>query len=105
MDTIASVQGSESTIIILSLTRSNRRKIIGFLRDNNRLNVVITRAKHLVVFVGDFSAMRTSDLMASIHCHAVRDYPGTACRLQRPSWVDIDGDQLQWAQDNVPGFE
>ncbi|HEY8104783.1 MAG TPA: AAA domain-containing protein, partial [Gemmatimonadales bacterium] len=38
---------------ILSLVRSNDRAAIGFLNDPNRVNVAISRAKKLLVIVGD----------------------------------------------------
>ena len=39
--------------MILSLVRSNDRAAIGFLNDPNRVNVAISRAKKLLVIVGD----------------------------------------------------
>jgi len=39
--------------VILSLVRSNDRAAIGFLDDPNRVNVAISRAKKLLVIVGD----------------------------------------------------
>jgi AAA domain-containing protein len=39
--------------VILSLVRSNDRAAIGFLNDPNRVNVAISRAKKLLVIVGD----------------------------------------------------
>src|SRR5207247_11237951 len=55
-DDIASVdavEGRESDGVILSLVRSNDRAAIGFLNDPNRVNVAISRAKKLLVIVGD----------------------------------------------------
>src|SRR5439155_362677 len=43
----------ESIGVILSLVRSNDRAAIGFLNDPNRVNVAISRAKKLLVIVGD----------------------------------------------------
>lgn len=38
-------QGEEDDIIILSTVRSNGRGVVGFLADNQRTNVAITRAR------------------------------------------------------------
>ena len=46
-------EGRESDGVILSLVRSNERAAIGFLNDPNRVNVAISRAKKLLVIVGD----------------------------------------------------
>ena len=38
-------QGEEDDIIILSTVRSNRRGVVGFLADNQRTNVALTRSR------------------------------------------------------------
>ncbi|GAB0097442.1 uncharacterized protein DMENIID0001_130790 [Sergentomyia squamirostris] len=45
-------QGKEKEIIIMSTVRSNRRSL-GFLSDPKRLNVALTRAKSLLIIVGN----------------------------------------------------
>lgn len=45
VNTIDSFQGQEKEVIIISFTRSNHNKEIGFLNDIRRLNVAVTRAK------------------------------------------------------------
>lgn len=48
-------------MIILSLTRSNSSRVVGFLSETRRINVSITRAKKLCVVIGD-SGTLSSDL-------------------------------------------
>ena len=52
VDTIDSYQGSENRIILLSLVRHNDKKNIGFMNDNARVNVALSRAKERLVIVG-----------------------------------------------------
>ena len=56
--TLDSFQGQERDVIIYSCTRSNKSseknpKRIGFLSETRRLNVALSRAKKMLIFVGD----------------------------------------------------
>jgi hypothetical protein len=44
--TVNNFQGEEAQIIIVSLVRSNKEKKVGFLRTTNRINILLSRAKH-----------------------------------------------------------
>ncbi|KAF7010859.1 hypothetical protein CFC21_025225 [Triticum aestivum] len=46
-------QGEEDDIIILSTVRSNGRGAVGFLADNQRTNVALTRARHCLWIAGN----------------------------------------------------
>ena len=52
VDTIDSYQGSENRIIILSLVRDNPMKQTGFMNDESRINVALSRAKNHLLIVG-----------------------------------------------------
>lgn len=51
--TVDAFQGKEFDIVFLSCVRSNEQGNIGFLKDRARLCVAFTRAKQLMVVVGD----------------------------------------------------
>lgn len=52
IDTIDSYQGSENRIIILSLVRDNPSRNTGFMDDESRINVALSRAKNHLIIVG-----------------------------------------------------
>ena len=51
--TIDSFQGREKEVVILCLVRSNDKGEVGFLGDIRRMNVAMTRARRLLVVIGD----------------------------------------------------
>ncbi len=58
IDTVDSYQGKENRVIILSLTRSDKRQSPGFLRTPNRINVAMSRAMDRLLIVGDSNMWR-----------------------------------------------
>lgn len=61
INTVDAFQGQERDIIYISLTRSNDKSEIGFLRDYRRMNVAMTRAKVKLVVVGDSATLGTDN--------------------------------------------
>lgn len=53
IDTVDGFQGREKEAILISLTRSNPRCEVGFLADERRLNVALTRARRHLCVIGD----------------------------------------------------
>uniref|UniRef100_N1QYH3 Putative ATP-dependent helicase n=1 Tax=Aegilops tauschii TaxID=37682 RepID=N1QYH3_AEGTA len=53
-------QGEEDDIIILSTVRSNESGVVGFLADNRRTNVALTRARHCLWTVGNAHTLSKS---------------------------------------------
>ncbi len=51
-------QGEEATVILLSTVRCNADGAIGFLRLPNRVNVMLSRAKHGMVVLGSAATLR-----------------------------------------------
>ncbi|RLO08379.1 hypothetical protein DYB28_004712 [Aphanomyces astaci] len=46
-------QGCEKEAVVMSLVRSNCKSAVGFLADDRRMNVAVTRAKRHVALIGD----------------------------------------------------
>ncbi|KAA6410498.1 MAG: NF-X1 finger and helicase domain [Lasallia pustulata] len=58
---IASVdnfQGEEAKVIIISLVRSNDERKCGFLKTSNRINVLLSRARHGMYIIGNTQTAR-----------------------------------------------
>jgi hypothetical protein len=67
--TVDSFQGTEADIIILSTVRSGSR--VGFLKDFQRLNVALTRAKHMLLVIADAQTLLQSQ--DYVLCSLVQD--------------------------------
>ncbi|KAJ5972007.1 ATPase AAA-type core [Penicillium vulpinum] len=53
LSTVDNFQGEESEIVIASLTRSNESGDIGFMAAPERLNVLLSRARNVLILVGN----------------------------------------------------
>ena len=53
INTVDAFQGRETDIVFYSVVRSNDDGKLGFLKDVRRLNVAFSRARELLVVVGD----------------------------------------------------
>lgn len=57
---IDNYQGEESDIVIASLTRSNSQGDIGFMAAQERVNVLITRARNCLIMIGNMDTFMSS---------------------------------------------
>lgn len=61
--TVDSFQGGEADIVIISLVRNNGKSTIksalGFLSDQRRINVLLSRAKHKLIIIGSYELLRS----------------------------------------------
>ena len=78
-------QGEESEIILLSLVRSNKRRDIGFLATENRIAVVLSRAKFGFYIVANMDCLAE----ASSTWRKIRDIM---------KWLNVIGEK-------IPGFD
>lgn len=67
--TIDGFQGGEKECIIISLVRSNEQHTVGFLGENRRINVAVTRAKRQVTIVCDSSTCSTNAFIKTLINH------------------------------------
>ncbi len=58
-NTVDAFQGREADIVIYSVTRSNKDGKVGFLRDEARLNVALSRGRFGLLIVGDHQFCRS----------------------------------------------
>ncbi len=61
IQSVDAFQGQERDIMLISLVRSNPRGEIGFLSNIRRMNVAMTRARHLLVMVGDSATLSSNE--------------------------------------------
>jgi superfamily I DNA and/or RNA helicase len=59
-------QGEENDIVIISLVRSNKENDIGFLRDEHRLNVALSRALLGMYVFGNFECIEMGSINRNI---------------------------------------
>lgn len=76
INTIDAFQGQERDVIYISLVRSNPKCEIGFLKDYRRMNVAMTRAKKLLVIVGDSATVGADPFYEKLleYCEKINGY-------------------------------
>ncbi len=69
-------QGREKEAIVLSLVRSNRTGDVGFLSDERRMNVAVTRARRHVAIIGDSATVSSHPFLCRLveYCQAHGEY-------------------------------
>jgi superfamily I DNA and/or RNA helicase len=60
IDSVDGFQGREKEAVVISLVRSNAKGEIGFLADERRMNVALTRARRKLLVIGDSATLSHS---------------------------------------------
>lgn len=86
ISTVDGFQGREKEVIILSLVRSNDKFEIGFLKDERRLNVAMTRPKKQLCVIGNIETLQRCN---SKFLKAWAEYGETNADIRYPDIGDL----------------
>ncbi|EFY85817.1 NF-X1 finger and helicase domain protein, putative [Metarhizium acridum CQMa 102] len=87
--TVDNFQGEEAEIIVVSLVRSNTQNRCGFLSTPNRINVLLSRAKHGMYIIGNSNTYRSVPMWNDvINIMDAQGNIGTSIQLQCPRHPD-----------------
>jgi hypothetical protein len=64
--TVDNFQGEEAKVVIISLVRSNKKRNVGFLKTTNRINVLLSRAKHGMFLIGNTDTYSTVSMWQDV---------------------------------------
>lgn len=80
VNTVDAFQGREKDIIIFNCVRSNHSATLqgslGFLTDERRLNVAITRPRHFLLILGNANTLKKSPVWSNLisHCRGKSNF-------------------------------
>ncbi|KAJ5849332.1 hypothetical protein N7534_008021 [Penicillium rubens] len=87
--TVDNFQGEEAKVIVVSLVRSNKKRKVGFLRTENRINVLLSRAQHGMYLIGNAETYLNVEMWADVHSQLSRaNAVGTELALCCPRHPD-----------------
>ena len=67
------MQGREKDITIFSTVRSRERGPIGFVRDERRINVGLTRARMSLIVIGNAASLQSDPRWTNLVQHCLRN--------------------------------
>ncbi|RBR18872.1 uncharacterized protein FIESC28_05794 [Fusarium coffeatum] len=88
--TVDNFQGEEAKVVVISLVRSNAQGDCGFLKTSNRINVLLSRAKHGMYIIGNSSSYKKVPMWAGVmKILASEKNLGTKLELHSLQKVDV----------------
>ncbi|KAL2151055.1 hypothetical protein VTH82DRAFT_6153 [Thermothelomyces myriococcoides] len=87
--TVDNFQGEEAKVVVVSLVRSNKNAKVGFLRTENRINVLLSRAQHGMYLIGNARTYENVPMWADVLQQLwARNAVGTSIALCCPRHPD-----------------
>lgn len=80
-------QGREEEVILCTLVRSNPEGRLGFVADERRLTVALTRAKRLLILVGDSATLTTHPRFNALIAHL--DQESCMASIWVEPWIEL----------------
>jgi superfamily I DNA and/or RNA helicase len=90
-------QGREKEVIIISFVRSNEKLLTGFLSEKKRINVSLTRAKKMVIIIGNANNLSSQSFLSEM----VEFYKEKSYMIANKSFSDRFRDRLDVEYDNL----
>ncbi|KNG48654.1 nf-x1 finger and helicase domain protein [Stemphylium lycopersici] len=116
--TVDNFQGEEAKVVIISLVRSNEKEEVGFLKSSNRINVLLSRAKHGMYIIGNtetyanvtmwkevINILRTEQSVGQYLGLCCPRHPETTIDVQTPDDFEVfspQGGCMEPCQDRLP---
>jgi senataxin len=95
VNTVDAFQGREKEIIIFNCVRSNDKQSLtgslGFLLDERRLNVAITRPQHFLFIIGNAQTLSRSETWKSMIAHHQKEHRRDSMFISLPNQAAYKG--------------
>lgn len=100
--TVDAFQGREKKIIIMTCVRSQCRHV-GFLRNEKRLNVALTRAKALLIIIGNASTLQKCSIWNKFitYCYENHSIVGDVLSLNQSAAINEKNAEKEEIPENV----
>jgi len=90
-------QGREKEVIIISFVRSNEKLLTGFLSEKRRINVSLTRAKKMLIIIGNANNLNSQSFLSEM----VEFYKEKSYMIADKSFSDRFRDRLDKEYDKL----